>query len=515
MVLAAAVFLCIYSVGNYKGNTAANENRVGFNNSFSGRKNVPQDRAVQRSRGQGQEAYSGQPGPGFNRGTLRGNTDTGIRYNKSIIVYSIAFLAVFIAAYFLLAYKNVKISAANEKFIMFTLLCLGLILRIFIAAIIEGHPFDINTFKNWATAAANNLSQVYSSSRSSDYPPLYMYVLFVIGKIAGINGMNPYYTILLKLPSIAADILTSLLIYRLAKKYLSSEISMILSVFYIFNPAVFVNSAIWGQVDSFFTLIVVYSLVMLSEKKVMLSSVLFTAAVLMKPQGIIFLPALFFELVRMKDFKSFLKSAAAAIITAVIVILPFSLNKGFLWIFKLFSNTVGEYPYASVNAFNFFSFIGKNYTKDTDVLLIFSYHSWGMIFIVLVTLFTWFFYIKADNRNYAAAAALIQIAGVFTFSASMHERYLFPAVALSILTFIYLRDKRLLLLPLGFSCTVFINTYYVLYETVRGINSVSYTPVLIFTSLLNIILFIYLIKVLIDIVIKKRHTNSAAVLLDL
>jgi len=133
----------------------------------------------------------------------------------------------------------------------------------------------------------------YSSSRSSDYPPLYMYILFLTGKIAGVPAMNPYFTLLLKLPSIVADITTSYLIYRLAGKYLSLEISVLLSAFYIFNPAVFINSTFWGQVDSFFTFIVVSAVFMLSEKKTGLSSALFAAAVMMKPQGIIFLPVLF------------------------------------------------------------------------------------------------------------------------------------------------------------------------------------------------------------------------------
>jgi len=316
--------------------------------------------------------------------------------------------------------------------------------------------------------------------------------------------MSPYYTLLLRLPSIVADIATAYLIYRLAGKYLSREISILLSAFYAFNPAVMINSTFWGQVDSFFTFIVVSSLYMLSEKKIGLASALFTAAVLMKPQGIIFLPVLFFELVRGKSFKSFLTAAAFALGTAAMIILPFALSKDALWIFKLFSNTMGEYPYASVNAFNFFSLIGKNYAKDATTMFLLSYHNWGMIFIVIITAFSWFIYIKGNSRAFAFAAALLLIAGVFVFSTRMHERYLFPAVALSILAFIYLKDKRLLLLSAGFSSTVYINTHLVLFETSKGINFVSFNPVLIIASLLNVLLFFYLVKVLFDIAVKKK-----------
>ncbi|MFC7441846.1 glycosyltransferase 87 family protein [Laceyella putida] len=102
-----------------------------------------------------------------------------------------------------------------------------------------------------------------------------------------------------------ADIATAYLIYWLADKVLPSKISLLAAAFYIFNPAIFINSTFWGQVDSFFTLLVVLAVFMISEKKVSLSAGLFAAAVLMKPQGIIFLPVLFFELVRLKSVKHF------------------------------------------------------------------------------------------------------------------------------------------------------------------------------------------------------------------
>lgn len=270
-----------------------------------------------------------------------------------------------------------------------------------------------------------------------------------------------------------------------------------------------INSTIWGQVDSFFTLIIVAALVVLTEKKIDLATVLFTAAILMKPQGIIFLPVLFFELIRLKTLRSWLKVLIPGIVTALVLVLPFSLNTNGLWIFKLYASTLGEYPYASVNAFNFFSLLGANFTKDASTLLVFSYHSWGLIAIVLITVFSWFLFIKGNSRIYASAVALLLIDGVFTVSSRMHERYLFPAVALSILAFIYLRDKRLLLLAVGYSVTSYINTHFVLFETQSGINSVAYGPILIVTSLFNVFLLIYLIRVLYDLVMRESSRSAS------
>lgn len=432
----------------------------------------------------------------FQRGRMSQSSSS--TYVYEITAYFAVFLVLSIGAYVIFKNRGFKAWSTNPKFLIPVLLFIGFFLRIFIGTIIEGHPSDLMLFKNWAQSAANNLTGVYSSSRSADYPPLYMYVLWLVGKLGGTVTLSSFYNILLKLPSIAADVVTSLIIYKLARKRLSFEISTVLSVFYLFNPAVLVNSSVWGQVDSFFTLILVAAIWMLSEGKLYISSIMFSAAVLMKPQGIIFLPVLFFELVRRKSIKEFLKSAALGIGTALVIILPFALTNGFTWIFKLYSNTVGEYPYATVNGFNFWALLGKNYVKDTDTFLGVSYHNLGMAFIVLVTLLSWVMYIKAKNMKFASAAALVQISGVFTFASSMHERYLFPALALAVLAYIYLKDKRILIAAGGFSITIFANTYYVLYNTLTGSNAAAYNIILIAISALNVVLFGYLLKIFYD-----------------
>lgn len=532
LILLLAGVLCMTTVWSYGSNTQSTQTNIVANNSFPSQSNsLSGDTSQSKSQGdimqnapQGPSAQNqpsdashrtapnqgARPNGMANMGHQSTSTNASGNYTPQLVAYAVAFLILFFAAYYLVIRKKVKIRPDNVKIILLTLLGVGLLLRIPIALLINSHPFDLSTFKNWATTAATNFSQFYQGRNTSDYPPLYIYVLFLIGKLGSLSVLSPYFTLLLKLPSIVADIATSLLIYKLAKKYFSLEISLLLAAFYTFNPAIIINSTIWGQVDSFFTFIIVAAIFLLSEKKLGLASVLFTAAVLMKPQGIIFLPVLFFELIRQKSLKSWLKVFISALFAALVIVLPFSLNTNGLWIFKLYASTLGEYPYASVNAFNFFSLLGANYAKDSGTLFVFSYHTWGLIAIITITAFSWFLFIKGNSRVYASAVALLLIDGVFTFSSRMHERYMFPAVALSILTYIYLRDKRLMLLAAGFSTTIYINTHFVLYETQSGINSISYGHILIVTSLLNVVLFGYLVKVLYDIVREKGSKHNPA-----
>jgi Gpi18-like mannosyltransferase len=423
------------------------------------------------------------------------------QYANALVVYAVVFFGLSAAAYYRFVRRPIEIAEANKVLLIWMVLGAGLFLRIAAAPWIAGHPFDINLFKSWAASAANNLSGFYVNG-SSDYPPFYVYVLYLVGKLAAVPAISSYFTLLVKLPSIVADVATAYLLYKVAYKYVSFEISLLIAVFYTFNPAVFINSTFWGQVDSFFTLIVVGAVLLLSQQRLGWSAALWTAAVLMKPQGIVYLPILFFELLRRKRVKPWFTAAGTALVTAGIIIIPFSLHREPLWLFKLYASTVNEYPYASVNAYNFFALLGANYRADSSTLFLFSYHTWGMAFIVLITLFSWWVYRKGSSARLTSLVALLQIAGVFTFSSSMHERYLFPALALALLAYAYCQDKRLLWLAAGFSAAIFINTYDIFYHATNGGSSYSIT--LVATSLLNVILCGFLVKVAWDLCLLKK-----------
>ncbi|WP_025676655.1 glycosyltransferase 87 family protein [Paenibacillus polymyxa] len=475
------------STSGDKGTTAGNDTSA---SDGSGVARDGQHRGPGGMSGNGSGMGMGGPGGGMGGGR-NGNS-------SSAYATPMAFLAaLFFGAFVFIAYRfrvqEWKLGERNRGLMLWTVLGVGFFLRMAIAPWISGH-MDLMLFRNWATTAADSLSGFYTNG-SSDYPPFYIYILYVIGKIGSTDAFSPYMSVLLRLPNILADIVTAYMLYRLASKRVGYGVSLGLAIFYVFNPAVFINSTFWGQVDSFFTMLIVGMIVLLVENRIGWSAVLFTIAVLMKPQGIIYGPVLFFELLRQRKIQPWLLSVGGAVVTTILVILPFSWGQEPLWLLDLYKGTVGEYPYASVNAYNFFALIGGNYTQDTTTLFLFSYHTWGMICIVLVTLFTWWMYIRSRKPQFAAAAALVLIAGVFTFASSMHERYLFPAAALAVLAYLYLKDRRFLWLAGGFSLTIFLNTFDIFYSSNFQDH---YGIILCVTSLLNVLLFGYLVKVVWD-----------------
>lgn len=435
--------------------------------------------------------------------------------------YSILFFIVAILLIVLAKKEILKIKPGREKILLVIALSIGLVVRLIYAAKVEGFSVDIGCFRAWSMAASgiNGISTFYTSGMFCDYPPFYILVLALVGGISNLFNLTSNlgaHLIMIKLPAIIADVVTAYLIYKLAVKKFNSSASFILSILYIFNPAVFLNSTLWGQVDSFFTMILLFGLILILEGKLTYATILFTIAVLMKPQGIIFLPVIGYELIidfiKTKKIKNIGLSALYAIITTAIIIIPFSAGRAPTWLIDLYINTAEGYKYASMNAYNLFSLFGANAKEDSTTLFIFSYYAWGMFFIVLTSLFTGFLYFsnylkhKQSAQSIAPIAMLVQMTGVFVLSTRMHERYLFPSMAFALLCYIFYKDIGYLLIFGGTSATVFVNTYDVLVR--MFLTEYPYVPaddtLLFIGSLANVIILLFLCIVSIQTVVRNK-----------
>lgn len=440
----------------------------------------------------------------------KSNIVLATRYGNSMLIYFILFLLLFLFFYQYFNKKNITLSRKNERILLFTILAAALLIRVCFAPVIEGWPNDISANKYWAANAAKGLSSFYSSGWC-DYPPLFIYVLALVGKLAAIPWLSGHFTLLVKLPSILADLVTAYLIYKVAGRQLKPILAVTAAAAYAFHPAVFLDSTIWGQVDSFFTMIIVAALILLLDKRLEASAVLFTMAILMKPQGIFFLPILLFELIKRRKPRKFVSVFATGVITTAVTILPFAVSQEPLWIFKLYLSGAKEYTSATMNAFNVFALAGANFKDGSIVPFLFSYNTWGIIFDVLIFAAAGFLYLKSRHVAAPIVVAMVLNAGAFIFSVKMHERYMFPVLALCILAMAYLKDKRFMLLFAGFSTTVFYNMHILFQRVILYNNNVASAhligkgiyPVVMMFSILNILLFIYLVKVSCDVLLES------------
>jgi Gpi18-like mannosyltransferase len=385
-----------------------------------------------------------------------------------------------------------------------TLLLAGAaLLRVALAATTRGYAADITTFSAWAAHAADGLTSFYSPGYFADYPPGYIYVLWLIGKlrlVLGVDFDTPAFLILLKLPAILADIATAGLLFRLGCRSLSVKTSLALAALYAFNPAVILDSAVWGQVDSVLTLPILVG-VMLLETAPAGAGAAFAVALLIKPQALIFapFPIIWFgcRLLRRERHAAadLLVFSGTAIALFCLAILPFAVHESPGWIITKYGSTLASYPYATLNAFNLFALTGGNLAPIGQRFLLFSYGTWGNIFIVLIVLFSVMVMLRGKEPSRLWYVPLFLSASVFVITAKMHERYLFPALVLALGFHIISRDRLALLLFAGFTTTQFLNAAQVLALSHGNLYAVPpFDPLLLAVSLANLVLWLLLFQ---------------------
>ena len=171
------------------------------------------------------------------------------------------------------------------------IILLGLFIRLYFVPI-AGFKIDVTDWASWSDRLNNvGYSNFYSKDIFSDYAPGYMYVLNFLGNIKNLFHLNnSFFYMLLKLPAIISDLILGLLIYKEISKYTSIFYSRLGILFIYLNPALIFNSAIWGQIDSVPILPLFLAIIYLKRKKLILSSLCFGLAFLIKPQSIAILP---------------------------------------------------------------------------------------------------------------------------------------------------------------------------------------------------------------------------------
>lgn len=342
------------------------------------------------------------------------------------------------------------------------LLFFALVLRILFAAAVFGFPPDMACFSGWANQAARDgLFRIYTGSMYVDYPPGYLYVLWGIGKLRALLGLSDFSApslVLLKLPALLADLALAVLLYFLARKHLSEERALTLFALFALNPAVGLDSALWGQVDSVLVLPLFLGMLFLARGKFELSSVFFALALLVKPQALVFAPLWLYAFLEQKNSLLFLRSIASGLLIFLGLSFPFSLSR----VFSIYRGAVGSYQYATLNAFNLFALLGGNFVPDTERLLGLPFATWGYIAIgCIVVLGAGLFFRTRGNARFPVVALFLAFS-VFLFVHRMHERYLFPALVFAPWWYIYRPDRKVLFLSLGLSATFFVNVGLIL-----------------------------------------------------
>ena len=424
-------------------------------------------------------------------------------------------LALYVLLFALVYYSSIKpalakpLSSKRSAAPIVLILLLAAVGRIIIAVTIEGYPTDISCFKSWsAMAFEGGLSNFYFTEAFTDYPPGYMYVLWLVGALSKLFGLayeSAAFTLLVKLPAILCDVITGYFIYRLFEKRTNHTLALCLSLLYLVNPAVILNSSAWGQVDSVFTLFVVLYIYFICEKKLLFACIFYTIGFIIKPQTVIFTPILLLYLYQMLfmsgDWKKAVKEIAIAagicIALLFVLILPFAKGFNFMPIIEQYIKTLASYPYGSVNAYNFFALVGGNWKDVGTQFLFLPFSVWSNIFIVSIVAVCAYLFVKQKGETNLFALGAFIIMAMFTMAAKMHERYVFPALCLLLLAFAYKKDARYLGVFGVLTAGQLLNASMTLHQSLQFNTTAApdgaFMPVV---CLINIAAFVYMVYVL-------------------
>jgi len=298
----------------------------------------------------------------------------------------------------------------------------GLLLRLLVFRG-SGFPSDVGTFMAWAERLAQvGPSGFYAPGYFSDYPPAFLYVLWLVGALFDGEALR----LVVKLLSVPADIAISVLLFRLVSRSAGATLGAAAGGLWILQPGPIFAGPYWGQVDSWGTLPFLAALVAAGERRWVLAAALAATAGMVKPQfglaALVVGGAALAHSCRTGRWSVALAVTGSGIGTAVLLALPFGMTPGaFVELVRSASET---YPYTSLYAFNGWSIVADFWKPD--VAYVFTGGALLVAGILASLLPLWW---RRDTAMLLAVGAFAAMAFYF-LPTRAHERYIFPALAL-------------------------------------------------------------------------------------
>ena len=349
---------------------------------------------------------------------------------------------------------QISVWERNASWALPALLIVGLLVRLaFIHA--NGFTTDVSTFEAWTISMlSNGAADFYAKTGFADYPPGYLYVLWLVGAVwQPLRAHDPGFSwlaLLVKLPAIFADLGVGALLYALARRFVAPTIALFTAAIYVLNPATILISADYGQVDSIaggFVLLAAYLLLKSDDVaadripwQIPVAWVSLAYSLLIKPQAAVVIPIFIaFAFVHRERMRARVIATAIGIASAlafsVLVVEPFHPSNpvaALAWLLERYRVGSSVYPENSVNAFNLWSIRGSMWQTDSTPILGVAQYVWGIVLVIAASVLVVWRYIQEKSEGALLEACALVLLGFFILATRMHERYSFDGVLFSI-----------------------------------------------------------------------------------
>ncbi len=423
------------------------------------------------------------------------------------------------------------------------LLVIGLILRLIFVFVVKGYRPELNKIISMFSSLKNGFGNNYST----DIFPVTYYIYSLFGAFANLFGLGTesvMLPVLIKLPLIAADLITAFILFKLTKKYLNSAAAVVVAGFVCLCPLFVFASGVWATQYSLLTMLLVLTLYFVVEKNFIATIGCFSAALLCHKDAMFLFPlvAVFviYGLVKAcitvhkaknVSFAELLKNPSMRPVFTV----PVSIV-GFMLISYLVSLPVIHSSYGA----GYFTFIYELYLKPLASFEVFGRNSLGIfnlflrngvalnsrfpsvvftvLFAVIITGIVLLVYLSKKNRANLMFLGGYIILTLATYFVGFSEFSLLAAVVIFLMSFLLIRDKRIISVFGILSLLITVNASTVMsyagyYNNLSDYYVLSGTPVLkggisavtLVCSALAVLTHLYATVVLLDISMSNKR----------
>lgn len=290
------------------------------------------------------------------------------------------------------------------------------------------------------------------ANSSSNYNPPFFYLLYLVVRFFPDLPM----VIAVKLPALIADFVCAYFVYRIVKlKYPDKSVPYYAGLVVLLTPTVAINSAFWGQVDSLHTAGLLACIYFLLAHKNGWAVLAFGVALAFKLQAIFLAPLLFALFLRREiTWKPFL---LVPLVLLLALMPAWIAGRPLSDLLNIYAAQTSQYEALTLNAPSIYAWL-----PETKQLFHLFYTPGVIMGTAMAFLLAIFIYKSKNNTTQQSVVelALMTLLVVPFFLPKMHERYFYPADALSVAFAFYF--PRLFYVPI----------------LIEGVSFFSYQPFL-------------------------------------
>jgi Gpi18-like mannosyltransferase len=299
------------------------------------------------------------------------------------------------------------------------MLLAGLIIRLVVLNV-HGHYGDIAVTARWAMYMAQYGPWDFYRHDAAVYPAL-LYFYWPLGAL--FHGDALLHAV--KGLSIPFDLALALVLYLIARRLTNDKRALLAPAIYLFNPAVLLAGPIWGQVDAAGALAYVGALWAVAERRYRAAGALAVLSALVKPQfGLVALPVIVVAILRGRSgasWRPFGLITLGAVAAYIVVALPLRMTP-VDWIERV-QYAGSLQPSTSLNAPNPWGMLLGYKIPDGGLFWVGA--ALLVIGLAVALLPLW----RRQDLVTILAVGLFVVFAFYFLPTRVHERYLFPAMA--------------------------------------------------------------------------------------